>query len=267
MPLTIDELRLPGGLRLQYAEQGEPDGVPLLLLHGYGGSRRSFEPVLPHLPPSIHAIALTHRGHGDSDRPAGGYTTSALAGDAVATMDALGIESAVVVGHSMGGGVAQRIAIDHPDRVAGLVLAGAATSWADNGAVAELAADVVLLDDPVDPEFVRRFQLSTIVQPVRPSWADTVVSESLKLPARVWERCMEGVVLDDFAAELPSISAPTLLVWGDSDTDISPREEQDALMAAIPRSELLVYRGIGHALHWESPARFAIDVADFAHRC
>jgi non-heme chloroperoxidase len=267
MPLTIDELRLPGGLRLQYAEQGEPDGVPLLMLHGYGDSWRSFEPVLPHLPTSIHAIALTQRGHGDSDRPPAGYTTSDLAADAVAAIDALGIDSAVIVGHSMGAAVAQRIAIEHLERVAGLVLAGGVTTWADNGTMAELAADVVLLRDPVDDRFARDFQQSTLAQPVDPRWLDTVVAESLKLPARVWERLMEGVILADFADELRTISAPTLLVWGERDTEIAPPEQQDALLAAIPGAGLAIYRGIGHAVHWESPARFAIDVAEFAQRC
>jgi pimeloyl-ACP methyl ester carboxylesterase len=62
-------LTVPSGLRLDYREQGEPGGVPVLLLHGVTDSRRSWDPVLPHLPRSIRAIALTQRGHGDSDRP------------------------------------------------------------------------------------------------------------------------------------------------------------------------------------------------------
>lgn len=62
---------LPGRLRLHYAEQGDPDGVPLVMLHGYSDSWRSFELVMPHLPPWVRAFALSQRGHGDG-APRGG---------------------------------------------------------------------------------------------------------------------------------------------------------------------------------------------------
>jgi non-heme chloroperoxidase len=259
--LSID---LPTGVRLEFAEHGDLDGRPVLLLHGYSDSWRSFERVLPHLPPSIRAIAATLRGHGDSDRPAAGYATSDLAADAVALLDALGVSTAVVAGHSMGAGVAQRIALDHPARVDGLVLAGCATSWARVPAIAEeLAGAVAELDDPIDRVFAHEFQASTVAGPVDAGLLETAAAESCKLPARVWRAVLDGTLLADFAAELPSIAAPTLLVWGDQDGDISPRAEQDALAAAIPGSELIVYEGIGHAVHWERPKRFAADVSAF----
>src|SRR5688572_7520658 len=97
-PKTI---ALPGGITLHYVERGDPAGVPVLLLHGYTDSWRSFEPVLPFLPPGVRAFALTQRGHGDSDRPATGYHPDDFVSDVEAFLDALGIESAVVVGHSM----------------------------------------------------------------------------------------------------------------------------------------------------------------------
>ena len=64
---------LPGRLRIPYVEQGDPAGVPLVLLHGYSDSWRSWEPVLAHLPHTVHAFAITQRGHGDADRPIDGY--------------------------------------------------------------------------------------------------------------------------------------------------------------------------------------------------
>src|SRR5687768_16236662 len=112
-------------ISLPYAEQGARAGIPVLMLHGWSDYLRSFEPVFPHLPSAVRAIAATQRGHGDADRPAGGYSPSDLASDAIALLDSLGIERAVVVGHSMGAWVAQRIAIEHPERVDGVVLAGA----------------------------------------------------------------------------------------------------------------------------------------------
>jgi pimeloyl-ACP methyl ester carboxylesterase len=79
----------------------------------------------PHLPDSLHAFALTQRGHGDASRPAAGYRLEDFAGDVESFMDAVGLESAMLVGHSMGGAIAQRFAIDRPERVRGLVLLGA----------------------------------------------------------------------------------------------------------------------------------------------
>jgi non-heme chloroperoxidase len=112
-------------VRLPYVEQGDPDGTPVLLLHGITDSRRSWEPVLPLLPESIRAIALTMRGHGDAERPDSGYRAEDYAADAIELLDQLGLESVVVGGHSLGTYVAEQIAIEQPERVDALVLAGA----------------------------------------------------------------------------------------------------------------------------------------------
>jgi non-heme chloroperoxidase len=100
----------------------------LLILHGVTDSWRSFERVLPHLPQSIHAFALTQWGHGDADRPLTGYGFHDFAADVAAFVDTLQLGRAIIVGHSMGSGVAQRVALDYPDRVLRLVLLG---SFAD----------------------------------------------------------------------------------------------------------------------------------------
>lgn len=104
---------------LQYVEHGDPAGTPVLLLHGVTDSWRSFETVLPHLPASIRAFAVTQRGHGDASRPPAGYRYADFAADLVALMDVLGLESALVSGHSMGRAIAQRFAIDYPERTLG----------------------------------------------------------------------------------------------------------------------------------------------------
>jgi non-heme chloroperoxidase len=260
----IKTVELPGRIRLEYAEQGDPSGVPVVLLHGITDSWRSFERVLPHLPPSIHAFALSLRGHGDSDRPASGYRPRDFAADLGAFVDDLGLGPVVVAGHSMGSAVAQRYAIDHPERVLGLVLVGSVTTWRGHPDFVELWDSAVsTLEDPVDPGFVREFQESTLAQPVPPEFVDTVVRESLKLPARVWKAALlEGLLRDDFSAELGRIEAPTLIVWGDRDA--LTENEQESLAAAIAGSRHLVYPGAGHGLHWEEPARFAADLAAFA---
>jgi non-heme chloroperoxidase len=121
------------------------------------------------------------------------------------------------------------------------------------------------LEDPVPPGFVREFQESTIYQPVPQEFLDTVVSESLKLPARVWRDYMEGAVLSidhDYVLELRKIEAPTLMLWGEQDP-LFPREEQERLAAAIPGASLKVYPETGHAVHWDRPEWVVRDLEEF----
>jgi pimeloyl-ACP methyl ester carboxylesterase len=259
----VKSARLSTGVSLPYVEQGDPSGVPVLLLHGVTDSWRSFEPILPHLPRSIHAIALTQRGHGDADRPGDGYRTRDFAADAAAFTASLGLGPAIVVGHSMGSVNALRLAIDHPQAVLGLVLAGSSPSFRDDPAVAEFwDVEVSRLADPVDPALAREFQLSTFARPAPEAFLETVVQESLKVPARVWRASFEGFLEYDLTAELGRIGVPALVLWGDQDVFCS-RADQEALVGGIPDSRLVVYEGTGHALHWEEPERFAADVVTF----
>jgi non-heme chloroperoxidase len=263
MEHVVDTVELPHGIRLPYVMHGDPAGVPVIFLHGITDSWRSFEMVLPYLPRSLHALAPSQRGHGDADRPDAGYRSQDFAYDLAAFMDALALESAVVVGHSMGGSVAQRFAIDYPERVAGLVLAGARACWHDSAEVSGLVEYVAsALCDPVDAGFVREFQQSTLAQPVPDRWLDTVVAESLKLPARVWRAAfVQGVQQADMTSLLEGIRARTLLLCGERDT--IARDGQEALLAGIADSRLELYEHAGHALQWEEPARFAADVSAF----
>lgn len=263
MPSVVKSIALASGLKLEYVEQGDPAGVPVVLLHGGTDSWRSFEPVLPYLPETVRALALSQRGHGGSDRPAAGYLFPQFAADVADFMDAIGIEAAVVVGHSMGASVAQRFAIDYPGRTLGVVLAGAFFSFRANQVYVELTeTEIPGLVDPIPPAFVREFQESTLAQPVPPAFLDAVVAESLKVPARVWKAAFTGMLDEDFPEEMGKIRTPTLLVWGDQD-GFRHRGDQDALVATIAGARLLVYAGAGHAVHWEEPERFASDLLDF----
>ena len=260
---VVKSVRLPGRVRLEYVEQGDPAGIPMLMLHGVTDSWHSFEPVLPHLPESIHAFALTQRGHGNADRSASGYRTRDFAADVAAFADALRLGPAVIVGHSMGGTNAKRFAIDYPGHTRGLVLVGAFASYRNNATLVEFWESAVSrLTGPIDPGFAREFQESTLARPVPPAFLDTVVRESLKVPARVWRAAFAGFFEDDFAAELGEIAAPTLVLWGDRD-GLARRADQDALVAGIADSRLEVYEGTGHALHWEEPERFAAELTAF----
>ncbi|MGW1090471.1 alpha/beta fold hydrolase [Streptomyces sp. NPDC002596] len=104
---------------LPYAEVGRPGGTPAVLVHGYVDSWRTFEPLLRHLPPSLHGYAPTQRGHGDTAKPPGGYLPEDFTAGLLAFMDSVGIGRAVLVGGSSGGVQARIVAGRHPDRVAG----------------------------------------------------------------------------------------------------------------------------------------------------
>ena len=266
MTPALRSIILGHGVRLQYAEQGDPGAMPVVMLHGITDSWRSFEGVLPHLPTSLHAFALSQRGHGDAARPATGYYPQDFAADLAAFMDTLKLGPAVVVGHSMGSAIAQRFALDYPARTLGLVLMGSCTTVRGNPVAVELWDSVVsTLTDPIDPSFVREFQQSTLAQPVPQTLLDTVVQESLKVPARVWRAALAALLNTDFSGEIGKITTPTLIVWGDQDAFFL-RREQEALTAAITGAQLVVYPGAGHGFHWEEPARFAADLAAFTER-
>ena len=218
--------------------------------------------MLRALPRHLRALVPTRRGHGDADKPAEGYTLEQLTADAAGFLDALGIESAVVVGSSSGGYVAQRLAVDHPGRVRGLVLLGAPRSLRDKPAVAELGAAMATLSDPVEPAFARDFVVGTSSPAVPPDFLERMVEDARALPAHVWRSVLAGLVEATPPTEDGRITAPTFIVWGDDDR-FSSRADQEALAARIPGAQLLVYEGVGHVVHWEQPERVAADVATF----
>lgn len=260
--LAIESVDLPHGVRVPYAVHGSTDGVPVVMLHGLSDSLRSFERLLPSLPASMRVFIPTLRSHGDAGRPESGHRPADFADDVTAFMDVMGIESAVIVGHSMGSQIAQRFAIDNPDRVLGLVLLGAFRTVRELSGIDEIHAAIDSLEDPVDPDFVREFQLSTITQPVPAAFIDSIIADSLKLSAATWQAIIDGFLDDETFQQISTISAPTLLIWGDQDS-VTPRAEQDVMVSTIPDARLITYHGTGHAVHWEQPERVASDLIGF----
>ncbi len=255
------DVKLSTGVRLNYAEQGDSDGYPIIMLHGYTDSWFSYSRVLPLLSSKCHAYALSQRGHGDSEKPTDGYAMPELASDVLAFMDAMELGQPTVVGHSMGSLVAQEIALAAPDRLSRLVLIGSATNIRSDE-IRELQRVVNELADPVPREFAREFQVSTIHHPVPDEFLDRAVDESLKLPARVWRAALEGQLSIENSDRIESIETPTLLLRGDHD-QLFPREAQDALVDRLPNATFKLYPETGHALHWERPNEFVRDFEAF----
>ncbi|AKU98336.1 Hydrolase, alpha/beta fold family [Labilithrix luteola] len=258
----IHRVTLNTGVTLSYLEQGDRDGEPVIFLHGYSDSHHSFDLNLPLLPSRYHVYALDQRGHGDSSKPACCYTQADFAGDVIAFMDKLGIHKASLVGHSMGSLIAHKVAVNAPNRIKKLVLVGSGPTLVGNPGALSFAPDVEALTDPVDPDFVYAFQSSTFYRPIPSSYLDTAVSESLKLPATVWQQALNGMLVEDHTSDLHRIKAKTLIVWGDQDVFFDAAAEQ-TLDTQIPHSKLVVYPQTGHGLHAEQPAKFVKDLKNF----
>jgi len=264
--MDIESIDLPTGISLEYVERGDPSGVPVVFMPGGYDSWRSYEQVLPHLPASFHAFAISPRGHGDSTKPDAGYRIPDYVGDLKAFMDAHRIEAAVHIGHSLSTLVSQRFALDHPERTLGMIQVGADYSVAANPAVEELWEMLFSkMEDPIDPDMVREFQEAALGRPLPAALYEPLVEEPLKIPARVWKAIFKGLMEDDHSDELHKITAPTLIIWGERD-EIAPRSEQEALVEAIPDVRFVVYEGLGHSPHWEVPERFAEEVVCFIEK-
>jgi non-heme chloroperoxidase len=256
--------RLATDVTLHYAERGDREGEAIVFLHAYVDSWFTFSRMLSLLSPSYHAFAPDERGHGDSDKPECCYTVDDYAAEVDAFMEAVGIEKATLVGSSSGGLIVQRVALDYLHRVSRLVLIGTPPTLVNNEDVRELGEEMLAaLEDPIPPGFVREFQESTIHHPIPEEFLAGLVSESLKVPARVWRNYWEGVLLTvDDTARLGEIGAPTLIMWGERDT-LLPRAEQERTAAAIPDATLKVYPDTGHVVVWERPEWVVRDLEGF----
>ena len=154
----IQTAQTASGLSLEYVRQGGATGSPLVFLHGFTDSCRSFSRLFGALADDINAIAISLRGHGNSDRPKGPYDIATMARDVAELLDFLGFDQVSIVGHCMGGFVAQRFALDFPERVSRLILIDSFPTMAGNEAVAGLAEEIANFPEgPVDPDFVKSF--------------------------------------------------------------------------------------------------------------
>lgn len=254
--------RLGTGPCVHYGEQGDPQGDPLLFLHGWPDSWFSFSRVAAELPPSWRRLLPDQRGFGESERPERGYLVEDFAADAVAFLDAMSVERATVIGHSFGSFVARCMALGHPERVSRLILIG--TGWrASNPVTREVRTSLADLRDPIPEEFAREFQAGTAYAPLPAGFFDSIVAESMKMPGRLWRETFNRLLDHDDVESLDRLEVPVLLLWGEHDA-LFPRVDQDRLAAAIPDATLVVYPHVGHCPNWECPEQVAADIRAFA---
>ena len=251
---------IAAGVELVVHEYG--DGVPVLLLHAWGETHRTFDRLVPLLPDTLRLLVPDQRGVGDSTKPVDGYTLIDAASDVVALLDELGIDACWLVGTSSGGYLAQQIALYHPQRVRGMVLIGSPSDLQQPLPVTfrELLAS---FHDPVTRDDMDALHGALPLHgPVPETFIEDQISAALTIPRHVWRATLEGL----FAAVPPcqsgSIGVPTLILWG-AEEDVLPAGQADELLAAIEGSRRVMYGGTGHLVLWEQPERVATDVTAF----
>jgi pimeloyl-ACP methyl ester carboxylesterase len=260
MSHVTKSVALTTGVTLPYFELGDKAGLPVVFIHGLTDSHLSYAPMLEAMPQNYRLFALTMRGHGDATKPESGYAPEDMAADVASFLDAQRIERAVIVGHSMGSIVARAFAHRHPRRVLGLGLLGAFASAHANPAVQEVLHAVEALGEDIPDGFAREWQQGSLATPVPDAFFEMVIEETKKAPVRVFRAVLAAFLERDRTFTGAGSLVPTLIVWGDKDA-FCTRADQDALLAAFKNAKLLVYQGIGHAVHWELPVRAATDVA------
>jgi non-heme chloroperoxidase len=259
-PVTfLSHLRLSNGITLHVATQGPKTGHAVILLHGITDSWFSWSRVMPLLPPELRVAAPDLRGHGDSERPLTGYRLEDFADDVIRLMDAMQVEKAVIVGHSMGSFVARKVYEMAADRVSRLVLVGAGPV-ARNQGIVDLVAAVNELTDPVDEKFVREFQMSCVNAPVPEPFMEAAIANSRRTPARIWKAAFQGLIESEINLARPPVR--TLVLGGRKDAVFSANEQM-VLARQFPRGELHLVDNVGHTLHWEQPATFVSALIRF----
>jgi pimeloyl-ACP methyl ester carboxylesterase len=243
----------PEGGPIHYAEHLTPESTlpPLVLIHGAGGQYASWPPQVRRLK-RVSTYAPDLPGHGQSTGE-GRRTIPAYTADVIALLDALGLERVIVGGHSMGGAVAQQLALDAPERVAGLVLVA-------TGARLRVAPQI--LDNVLgDFEAVLDFMVAYAFGP-------TADDDLKRLGRRLMGETAPEVMLGDCLAcdgfdvreRLGEIAAPTLVIGGMADR-MTPARFARYLADAIPGAELALVEDAGHMIMSEFPERVAAIIA------
>ncbi|HEY0157800.1 MAG TPA: alpha/beta hydrolase [Thermoanaerobaculia bacterium] len=254
-----EEIALKSGVTVHYDVAGPKDAPPLLLLHGLGDTKRSWSLVTPELAKTHRVYAIDQRGHGKSSSPVCCYAQADLAYDAVSFMDAMKIERAAVVGHSLGSFVAQHLAAQYPQRVSRVVLIGSGRTTAGTEIIEWLWEQVRGVETRVGSEFVDAWQSNP--NPVDEEFLRHVKRETADVRPHVWKSIARALMADQ-SRLLREIEAPVLIVWGDKDPGFLA-DNQAGLRNALRNAEFKAYPNMGHNPHWEIPARIAADLRAF----
>ncbi|WP_281955641.1 3-oxoadipate enol-lactonase [Pseudophaeobacter arcticus] len=249
-----------GDIRLHYSDEGDPDGAPIVFANSLGTDFRLWDKIVPNLPAGLRIIRYDKRGHGLSDVPAGPYSMGTLVSDAEKLMDHLGVKDALFVGLSIGGMIAQGLAVKRLDMVRALVLSntaakiGTAEMWQERvKAVTEQGIEP-LADNVMERWFARDFRATPELQ----LWRNMLVQQS----QAGYAGCCAAIAGTDFYTPTSGLRLPCLGLAGSEDGATPPdlvRETVDL----IPGSQFHLIRRAGHIPCVEQPDEYTSRLTQF----
>lgn len=244
-------------MRIAWERHGT--GPPLLLIHGLGYARWGWEPVVEPLARRFDVILFDNRGIGESDAPPGPYTVASMAKDAVQVLDEAGVDRAHILGTSLGGMVAQELALAWPERVDRLVLACTTPGGPKAFPMPQRTVDLMLARATM-----REYVENALEPDPRPEIVDRILEhrERTAQPFEPWAAQAAAGAGFDAHDRLGSLAAPTLVQHGDGDVVVDPRNA-GLLAEAIPDARVSIYPGAGHLFMWQDPERFVRELEEF----
>lgn len=259
------------GINIYYEVTGS--GRPVVLIAGLGYGMWFWHKIIPGLSEHFQVIAYDNRGAGQTDKPEGAYSVQMMAADCAGLLDALNVRDAIILGHSMGGFIAQQLALTRPDLVGWLVLAATNFGGPQHVPVTP-AAMAVMLDRSGDPLDVIRRGISVASAPGFAEGHPEVVEELVRYrltnpvpPAQYQSQMGVGLGLltqeAAFQGKLKAVTAPTLILFGEHD-QVVPTANADLLRAEISNSQVVILPGVGHIFPIESPAATIDTITCFA---
>jgi 3-oxoadipate enol-lactonase len=248
---------------LHYRVDGDPKGAPVVFANSLGTDLRLWDPVLPHLPDGLRIIRYDKRGHGLSSCPDAPYSMGALIHDAEMLLDHLEVRDCVFVGLSIGGMIAQGLAVKRLDQIRALVLSNTAAKigntdmWRDRINAVRDGGIETLADAVMERWFSKDFR----AKPELELWRNMLTRQ----PDQGYMGCSAAISGTDFFTTTASLRLPALGIAGAEDGSTPPDLVRETL-ALIPGSSFHLIRRAGHLPCVEQPAEFAQVLTDFLRK-
>ncbi len=239
-------------IALSYRQTG--NGAPLVLIHGVGSRADDWSGVIEALGDGFAIFAYDQRGHGGSDAPPGPYTIEDLTGDLIGLMDDLGLARAHIAGFSLGGLVAQSVALNHPQRVDKLALISTVAGRTDEERARVIGRLEFLSNAPPSDYFeqsVNRW-FTPAFREAHPGIVTGRKARAVAMDTVAYAAAYHALAHTDFGEALTGIAAETLVMTGEDDIGSTPRMAE-FMRGHIPNAQLRVLPGLRHSLLLEAP--------------